>query len=187
MPSNLPTSPNSFFAKPSDKFREKLLAKNLTPYRTTNYKSEPYQKTEFVQSDLSPVNQEDISNELRTEAELGTILNLYATTDFVDAGELINTVSLFDGVGTRGQYNVVGTEINTEILHLLETKNRFIPDGGYNALYFVTDNILNKDVNASYPQFVIGDYTAYDVLNGPTTTSDSYLQQFIQANVTGRK
>ena len=44
MPSNLPTSPNSFFAKPSDKFREKLLAKNLTPYRTTNYKSEPYQK-----------------------------------------------------------------------------------------------------------------------------------------------
>ena len=177
MPSNLPTSPNSFFAKPSDKFREKLLAKNLKPYKTNNYKSEPYQKTEFVQSDLSPVNQEDISNELRTEAENGTILNLYATTDFVDAGELINTVSLFDGVGVRGQYSVANTEINTTQLHLLETKNRFLPDGGYKDLYFVTENILNKDINVSYPQFVIGEYTVYDILNGPTTSSDSYLQQ----------
>jgi hypothetical protein len=177
MPSNLPKSPNSFFARPSDKFRNDLLVRNLTPYRTLNYKSEPYRPNVIVQRDLSPVNQEDISNELRTEAELGTILNLYATTDFVDAGELINTVSLFDGVGVRGQYNVVGTEINTEILHLLETKNRFIPDGGYNALYFVTDNILNKDINVSYPQFVSGEYNVYDVLNGTTTSTDSYLQQ----------
>ncbi len=178
----------------SEFFRNRLVTRNLQPYNVEgafqSSISNPYYEVNV--KDSSVIDSPNVNNEIFTEAQQEIIPNQYGPTGgFQDASGFINK--------TTGQVNENSTNqleywplqndtnmdlINEQWINLAEVSNRFIPNGGYEGLFFADTKILAKnagtsDYNPLNLPFVVGNYSLADIIFGSDNLvqQDSYLLQ----------
>ena len=178
----------------SEFFRNRLVTRNLKPYNVEgafqSSISNPYYEVNVA--DNSVIDSPNVNNEIFTEAQQEIIPNQYGPTGgFQDASGFINK--------TTGQVNENSTNqleywplqndtnmdlINEQWINLAEVSNKFIPNGGYEGLFFADTKILAKnggttDYNPLNLPFVVGNYSLADLIFGGDSLvqQDSYLLQ----------
>ena len=178
----------------SEFFRKRLVTKNLKPYNvegafqsSTSY---PYYETNI--SDNSVIDSPNVNNEIFTEAQQEIIPNQYGPTGgFQDASGFINktTGQVNENSSNQLEYWPLQNDTNMDLVNetwidLAEVSNRFIPNGGYQGLYFTDTKILPKnegvkEYNPLNLPFVIGNYSLADIIfgNDSLVQQDSYLLQ----------
>jgi hypothetical protein len=185
----------------SEQFRNSILVKNLKPYNVSgNFTpaQEPINYETELTVDGTVRDSENISTNITFPAKNKTIPNKYGADDgnFVDGAELIQDVTLANPVNVvtdnesttpafppRVEYNYSDTKLDLVSEFFIdnsEVVNRFVPNGGYEDMYIVTDTIVQKDVkfNGVYPEFVQGTYSILDIIsNNEVTSDDSYIQR----------
>ena len=189
-------SGNVLSFKGSEGYRNSLISRNLEPYTITGQLSPVSNPINYsvTLSDLSPVDNNDISENLSTESSNLTVLNKFTgPAKKLDGGSLITIPSgslsntSLEGqelslTNAQNEYAPNDTQLDLVNEFFIDNNavvNRFVPDSGYNDLFFVTEKILPK-VNGTgeYPKFLIGDYSLYDFgIGNVNTSSDSYLLQ----------
>lgn len=178
----------------SELFRNRLITKNLQPYNVEgafqSSISDPYYAVNV--KDNSVVDSESVSNEIFTEAQQEIIPNQYGPTGgFQDASGFINktTGQVNENSTNQLEYWPLQNDTNMDLVNetwidLAEVSNKFIPNDGYQGLYFTDTKILAKDTgvkeyNPLNLPFVVGNYSLADIIfgNEGLVQQDSYLQQ----------
>jgi hypothetical protein len=189
-------SENVLSFKGSEGYRNSLISRNLQPYTITGQLSPVSKPINYSVnlSDYSPVDSNNISENLSTESATLTVLNKFTGPEKkIDGGSLItlpsgslSNTSLEGGDlslnNAQNEYAPNDTQldlVNELFIDNNAIVNRFVPDSGYNDLFFVTEKILPKNNGTGeYPKFLIGDYSLYDFgVGNVNTSSDSYLLQ----------
>ena len=178
----------------SEFFRNRLVTRNLQPYNVEgafqSSNSNPYYETNI--SDNSVIDSPNVNNEIFTEAQQEIIPNQYGPTGgFQDASGFINktTGQVNENSSNQLEYWPLQNDTNMDLVNetwidLAEVSNRFIPNGGYQGLYFTDTKILPKnegvkEYNPLNLPFVIGNYSLADIIfgNDSLVQQDSYLLQ----------
>jgi hypothetical protein len=178
----------------SEFFRNRLVTRNLQPYNVEgafqSSNSNPYYETNI--SDNSVIDSPNVNNEIFTEAQQEIIPNQYGPTGgFQDASGFINktTGQVNENSSNQLEYWPLQNDTNMDLVNetwidLAEVNNRFIPNGGYQALYSTDTKILPKnegvkEYNPLSLPFVVGNYSLSDIIFGGDSLvqEDSYLLQ----------
>jgi hypothetical protein len=178
----------------SEFFRNRLVTRNLQPYNVEgafqSSNSEPYYETNI--SDNSVIDSPNVNNEVFTEAQQNIIPNQYGPTGgFQDASGFISktTGQVNENSSNQLEYWPLQNDTNMDLINepwinLAEVSNRFIPNGGYEGLFFADTKILVKnngtsDYNPLNLPFVVGNYSLADIIFGSDNLvqQDSYLLQ----------
>ncbi|CAB4129595.1 hypothetical protein UFOVP117_37 [uncultured Caudovirales phage] len=178
----------------SEFFRNRLVTRNLQPYNVEgafqSSNSEPYYETNI--SDNSVIDSPNVNNEIFTEAQQNIIPNQYGPTGgFQDASGFISktTGQVNENSSNQLEYWPLQNDTNMDLINeqwinLAEVSNRFIPNGGYEGLFFADTKILSKnngtsDYNPLNLPFVVGNYSLADIIFGSDNLvqQDSYLLQ----------
>ena len=178
----------------SEFFRNRLVTRNLQPYNVEgafqSSNSEPYYETNI--SDNSVIDSPNVNNEIFTEAQQNIIPNQYGPTGgFQDASGFISktTGQVNENSSNQLEYWPLQNDTNMDLINepwinLAEISNRFIPNGGYEGLFFADTKILTKnngtsDYNPLNLPFVVGNYSLADIIFGSDNLvqQDSYLLQ----------
>jgi hypothetical protein len=178
----------------SEFFRNRLVTRNLQPYNVEgafqSSNSEPYYETNI--SDNSVIDSPNVNNEVFTEAQQNIIPNQYGPTGgFQDASGFISktTGQVNENSSNQLEYWPLQNDTNMDLINepwinLAEVSNRFIPNGGYEGLFFADTKILAKnngtsDYNPLNLPFVVGNYSLADIIFGSDNLvqQDSYLLQ----------
>jgi hypothetical protein len=178
----------------SEFFRNRLVTRNLKPYNVEgafqSSNSDPYYETNI--SDNSVIDSPNVNNEIFIEAQQEIIPNQYGPTGgFQDASGFINktTGQVNENSSNQLEYWPLQNDTNMDLINetwidLAEVNNRFIPNGGYQALYSTDTKILPKnegvkEYNPLNLPFVIGNYSLADIIFGGDSLvqQDSYLLQ----------
>ena len=178
----------------SEFFRNRLVTRNLQPYNVEgafqSSNSEPYYETNI--SDNSVIDSPNVNNEIFIEAQQNIIPNQYGPTGgFQDASGFISktTGQVNENSSNQLEYWPLQNDTNMDLINepwinLAEVSNRFIPNGGYEGLFFADTKILAKnngtsDYNPLNLPFVVGNYSLADIIFGSDNLvqQDSYLLQ----------
>jgi len=178
----------------SEFFRNRLVTRNLQPYNVEgafqSSNSDPYYETNI--SDNSVIDSPNVNNEIFTEAQQNIIPNQYGPTGgFQDASGFISktTGQVNENSSNQLEYWPLQNDTNMDLINepwinLAEVSNRFIPNGGYEGLFFADTKILAKnggtsDYNPLNLPFVVGNYSLADIIFGSDNLvqQDSYLLQ----------
>jgi hypothetical protein len=178
----------------SEFFRNRLVTRNLQPYNVEgafqSSISNPYYEVNVA--DNSVVDSPNVNNEIFTEAQQEIIPNQYGPTGgFQDASGFINktTGQVNENSSNQLEYWPLQNDTNMDLINepwinLAEVSNRFIPNGGYEGLFFADTKILAKnngtsDYNPLNLPFVVGNYSLADLIFGGDSLvqQDSYLLQ----------
>ena len=178
----------------SEFFRNRLVTRNLQPYNVEgafqSSISNPYYEVNVT--DNSVVDSPNVNNEIFTEAQQEIIPNQYGPTGgFQDASGFINktTGQVNENSSNQLEYWPLQNDTNMDLINeqwinLAEISNRFIPNGGYEGLFFADTKILAKnegtsDYNPLNLPFVVGNYSLADLIfgNDSLVQQDSYLLQ----------
>ena len=178
----------------SEFFRNRLVTRNLQPYNVEgafqSSNSNPYYETNI--GDSSVIDSPNVNNEIFTEAQQEIIPNQYGPTGgFQDASGYINktTGQVNENSSNQLEYWPLQNDTNMDLINepwinLAEVSNRFIPNGGYEGLFFADTKILSKnngtsDYNPLNLPFVVGNYSLADIIFGSDNLvqQDSYLLQ----------
>jgi hypothetical protein len=178
----------------SEFFRNRLVTRNLQPYNVEgafqSSISNPYYEVNVA--DNSVIDSPNVNNEIFTEAQQEIIPNQYGPTGgFQDASGFINktTGQVNENSSNQLEYWPLQNDTNMDLINeqwinLAEVSNRFIPNGGYEGLFFADTKILAKtngvsDYNPLNLPFVVGNYSLADLIFGGDNLvqQDSYLLQ----------
>jgi hypothetical protein len=168
----------------SNQWREKLVSKNLEPYKIPGVYQAPLNSDAYYETELSTTevkNSQDVSFEVTKESTQVTVLNKYSTSDVLDGAALIRYPSDSEiEKGAAEEYNPKQTNLdslNEAFINAVGVVNQYAPEEGYKDLFFVSDNILpKKNFFGAYPNFEPGTYTLSDIILGNSNATDSYLQ-----------
>ena len=172
----------------SEQFRKKLVARNLPPYEVNGVFRSNADPQNFVSelTDAQPIDTQNISSEIFKNASVLTRVNKFGG-EIIDGAGLITVTPLEQGDNQdnppkQEEYNPNETRldiVNEFFIDNAEIVNRYIPNDGYQDLFFVTEKILPKETpKGAYPKFVFTNYNLSDILSGQfDNIQDSYLSQ----------
>ena len=168
----------------SNQWRERLVSKNLEPYKIPGVYQAPINSDFYYETELSTYevkNSEDVSYQIDDEPKEILGYNKYGTDELLDGASLIRYPSEVSNSNTTPQeYSPKQTKfenISEPFINAVGVVNQFVPEEGYKDLFFVSDNILPKKMFfGAYPNFTPGSYTLADVAQGNFPSEDSYLQ-----------
>lgn len=187
-------SESSLDFQSSELFRKKLVTRNLKPYNVEgafDYSvTNPYYETNVV--DNSVVDSQSVSVNVNKTAQQEIIPNVFGPTGgFENAADVlsINTQPTSENSSNQLEYWPLQNETNMDLINepwidLAQVVNRFIPNDGYEGMYYADTKILPKnegvkEYNPLNLPFVVGNYSLADVIFGSDTLvqQDSYLLQ----------